>query len=111
MDIVVLVFQVVASRASTKVPLSVDIDSVVIRDDCPYSEIKLPAIVKEWFFNIFLDNPVLSVLVSLKYEIRNVSHVPEYLDASTLVKRGRFDKPHILLTMFEGDSFVFRASS
>ena len=86
--------------------MPVHIDPEVLCHNCPYPQIELPPIVQEWFLNILLDHPVLHILISLKYEVRYVPHVPENLNASTLVHGGWLDQPHVLFTMLEGDSLM-----
>lgn len=69
----------------------VDVNSEVISNKSPYSDIELSVVVQKWLLDILLNDPEGVLLIFLKDELRNVSHVFENLDAPALVERGGLD--------------------
>ena len=84
----------------------VDVNSEVISDKSPYSDIKLSVVVQKWLLDIFLNHPEGVLLIFLKDELRNVSHVFENLDAPALVERGRLDQPHVARAVLQGHFLI-----
>ena len=64
----------------------VNIDSEVICDYCPNSYVELSLVVQKWLLNVFLYHPKRVLLVFLKDKLRNISHILEYFDASSLIE-------------------------
>lgn len=89
----------------------VKIDSVVVRDDCPDTDIELPTVEQKRVLYVLLHHPVLCLWVLVKDEVVNVSKISEDFNAATLVKRGRFDQPHVLCAVFERHTLFVRATT
>ena len=68
----------------------VEIDTIIVSDDCPHTHIKFAPIKQKWMFNILLDHPRLGLWILLEDELIDVSQISKKLDAATLVKRCRF---------------------
>ena len=64
----------------------INIDSEIVSDKCPDPDVEFSIVVQERLLNIFLYNPKRILLIFLKNEIRDVSHVLEDLDPSSLVQ-------------------------
>lgn len=89
----------------------VKIDTVVVRDDCPDADIELPTVEQKRVLYVLLHHPVLRLRVLVKDEVVNVSKISEDFNTATLIKRGRFDQPHVLRAVFERHALFVRATA
>ena len=64
----------------------INIDSEIVGDKCPNPDVEFPTVVQERLLNIFLYHPERILLIFLKDEIRDVPHVLEDLNPSSLVQ-------------------------
>ena len=64
----------------------INIDSEIVSDKCPDPDVEFSIVVQERLLNVFLYNPKRILLIFLKDEIRDVSHVLEDLNSSSLVQ-------------------------
>ena len=110
MNKVSVILKVVCCWASAKIAMLINIDSKIICDKCPNPDVEFSIVVQERLLNILLYHPERILLIFLKDEIRDVSHVLEDLYPSSLVQWGRFDEPHITCTVLKRYSFVPRTS-
>lgn len=88
----------------------VDVDPEIVRNQGPYSDIKFSVVVQEWLLDVLLNNPEGVLLIFLKNEFGNVTHVFENLDASALVQRRWLHEPHVARTVLKRHSLIPRAS-
>lgn len=88
----------------------VEIDTIIVSDDCPHTYIKFAPIKQKWMFNILLDHPRLGLWILLEDELIDVSQISKKLDSTTLVKRCRFYKPHVLLAVLDWYSLFIGAT-
>ena len=89
----------------------VEIDTEVICHNGPYSNVKLSSVKKEWMLDILLDDPGSGLWVFMKDALVDVAKVSHDFNASALVKRSWFDKPHVLFAVLDWYAFLFRAST
>ena len=64
----------------------INIDSEVVGDKCPNPDVEFSIVVQERLLNILLYHPERILLIFLKDEIRDVSHVLKDLYPSSLVQ-------------------------
>ena len=64
----------------------INIDSEVVSDKCPNPDVEFSIVVQERLLDVFLYHPKRILLIFLKNEIRDVSHVFEDLYPSPLVQ-------------------------
>ena len=110
MNKVSVILKVVCCWAGAKIAMLINIDSEIVSDKCPNPDVEFSIVVQERLLNILLYHPERILLIFLKDEIRDVSHVLEDLYPSSLVQWGRFDEPHITCTVLKRYSFVPRTS-
>ena len=108
---IIFVSQIILGRTRSKIAVLVDVNSKIISNNSPDSDIEFSIIIQKWLLNVFLYHPKRILLVFLKYKFRNVSHVFKYLDASALIKRCRFYEPHVACAVLDRNSFIFWSSS
>jgi hypothetical protein len=109
--VVVLVTEVVLAGSCADVSVPVHVDAEVASYERPDSDVELTRVVKKRLFNVLLHDPEWCLLRSLKDEVIDVFVVTEYLDASSLVQRGRLHEPHVLFAVFDGQALVFKMAS
>ena len=64
----------------------INIDPEIVSDKCPDPDVEFSIVVQERLLNVFLYNPKRILLIFLKDEIRDVSHVLEDFNPSSLVQ-------------------------
>lgn len=89
--VVVFVAQVVLGGTSTQIPRVVNINLVIVCDQSPNTNVKLPTVPQKWLFNVFLDDPKHILRVLLENKFTDVSHVTEQFDAASLVEGSWFN--------------------
>jgi len=57
-------------------------------------------------FNVFLDDPTFRLWILCEDKFIDISQVSKQFDATALVESSRFDKPHVLLTVLNRNSFL-----
>jgi hypothetical protein len=108
---VVFVFQIVVRRAGPDVALLVEVDTEVVGNEGPDTDIKLASVVQKGFLDVLLNDPVLVDVVLLIDELVDVSHIFKNLDAATLVHGCWFDEPHVLGAVLVWYALLVRPSS
>ena len=83
----------------------VEVNTKIISGNSPHPNVKLASVEKKWMLDVLLDDPGPYLWISMKNAIVNITQVPEYLDASSLIQRCWLDKPHVLFAMLDGYSF------
>ena len=73
--------------------------TIVLRNGCPYTNVKLSTIKQEGVLDVLLYDPRLCLRIFLENKVVDVSKISEKLDAFALIHRGWLDKPHVLRTM------------
>lgn len=66
--------------------------------------------IQKGFFNVLLDDPVRVLMVFSVNKFMNFPHIFENFDASALIHRSWFNKPHIFCAMFERHPLFFGTS-
>ena len=84
-DVVVAGSEVVLGRARSKVSGLVKVDSEVVRDDCPHTNVELAPVEEEGMLHVLLHHPGLGLRVSVENVLVHVAQVSEQLDSSALV--------------------------
>ena len=80
----------------------VKVDPVVVGNQSPDPDIKLPPIEQEGMLNVLLHDPGLCLRIPMKNEIIDFLKIAEQLNAFALVERCRLHKPHILSAVLHG---------
>ena len=84
----------------------VEVDPTVLCDNSPNPNVKLASIEQKRLFHVLLDYPRLRLRIFMIYELLYVAQIFEDLNTFALIHGGWFDKPHILLAVFDGDSLL-----
>ena len=69
MHVVVFVPQIVFCGARAQVSVLVEVDTVVVGDQSPDSDVKLPSIKQEWMLNVLLNDPRFCLRIPMKNKI------------------------------------------
>ena len=102
--------EIVICRACPQVSGLVVIDSEVIRDDGPHTQVKLAALKEKRMLDVLLNDPALRLGILREDELIDISQVSEQFNATALVQRGRLDEPHVLLAVLDGHALLVRAA-
>ena len=84
-DVSVASFEVVLGRARSKVPRLVKVDTEVVRDNGPHSNVELAPVEEERMLYVLLHHPGLGLWISVENVLVHVAQVSEKLDSSALV--------------------------
>jgi len=103
------IISIVFSTRRPKIAFFVNVNSIIIRYECPNSHIKLSSFIKKRFFDVFLYDPESFFLIFLKNELSYISKISKNFNASALVKCCWFYDPHVILAMLVRNSFIFAA--
>ena len=76
---------IVFTTGCSEIAFTVKINFEILSNNCPNSNIEFSCFVKQWFFNILLDNPKGLSLLFLENKIDHFSYISEYFNASTLI--------------------------
>jgi hypothetical protein len=101
----------VLDTGSAQVKVFVKVNLYVVSDQYPLTNIEFTSTVQKRPFDVLLDNPDVDAIIFLEDLLHNIAHVPENLNASTLIQTCWLRKPHVLRTVFCRNSFVFPTSS
>lgn len=107
--VVILIGERIVIATSPHVAFFIDVKFVFPREECPYTEVKLPLPVEHGFFHVFLHDPE-GVHRPRKNKLLDILDVPENLYTLALIHGRRFHQPDIVFAMFEGKSLLLAAS-
>lgn len=83
----------------------VHINLIFACEDSPNSYVKLAALEEQWPFNVLLDDTACKLRSRVDKEL-HFFKIGEDLNASSLIGIGWFDKPNVVDTVLDGNTFL-----